>query len=156
MQETAKETDKSTLKLQYRLFIDAYLKEPNATKAAIIAGYSEKTAKQQGSRLLTQVDIVAEMERIKQKVTASSEISAEWILTSLKNVAERCMQAVPVMEKTDGEWKETGEFRFDSTGANKALETLGKNLNLWKDVGSKENPLTGNVTVSMSKEDAAL
>jgi len=38
-------------------FILEYLKDGNARKAAVRAGYSPKTAKQQGSRLLTRVDI---------------------------------------------------------------------------------------------------
>lgn len=39
---------------------------------------------------------------------------------------------------------------------NEALEKLGKNLKLWKEPGSKENPLTGSVNITLSKEDAAL
>lgn len=35
-------------------------------------------------------------------------------------------------------------------------DLLGRNLNLWKDVGSKDNPITGSVTVTMSPEDAGL
>lgn len=40
-----------------RLFVEAYLACWNATEAAKRAGYSEATARQQGSRLLTNVDI---------------------------------------------------------------------------------------------------
>lgn len=131
----------STLNLKHRKFLEAYLKEPNATKSAILAGYSEKSARQIGARLLTNTAIKQEIERIQKKVTEKTELNAEYVLNSIKNVAERCMQASPVMEKVDGEWVETGEFRFDSSGANKALELLGKNLGLWKEVGSKDNPL---------------
>ncbi|MBN5145921.1 terminase small subunit [Stenotrophomonas maltophilia] len=35
-------------------FVQEYLKDQNGTQAAIRTGYSEKTAKQQGSRLLTE------------------------------------------------------------------------------------------------------
>jgi len=156
MQESDKKNDKPALKLQHRLFLEAFIKEPNATKAAIAAGYSKKAARQQGARLCANAAIKSEIDRISKKVEENCEISAEWILTSLKSVAERCMQAVPVMEKVDGVWVETGEFKFDSAGANKALETLGKNKNLWKEVGSKDNPITGNMTVTISQEDADL
>lgn len=41
-----------------RAFVTAYLSNGfNATQAALTAGYSEATAKQQGSRLLTNVDV---------------------------------------------------------------------------------------------------
>lgn len=45
-------------------FIDEYLKDFNATQAAIRAGYSEKTARSQGNRLLTNVDIKEAIEEL--------------------------------------------------------------------------------------------
>lgn len=130
----------STINLKQRKFLDVFLKTQNATKAAIAAGYSEKSARQIGARLLTNAAIHQEIERLSEKAAEKSELSAEYVLGNLKNVADRCMQAVPVMEKVDGQWQETGEFKFDSNGANKALELLGKYLKLWKEVGSTENP----------------
>ena len=44
-----------------RRFIDAYIETGNATKSAIMAGYSLHTAKQQGSLQLTKVDVAAEL-----------------------------------------------------------------------------------------------
>lgn len=47
-----------------QLFIDSYFANGfNATRAAITAGYSEDTAYSQGSRLLKDVEIKAEVER---------------------------------------------------------------------------------------------
>lgn len=42
-----------------RLFVQEYLVDLNATAAARRSGYSKKTAKSQGQRLLTKVDIKA-------------------------------------------------------------------------------------------------
>ncbi len=42
-----------------RLFAREYADDHNATQAAVRAGYSRHTAKQQGSRLLTNADVVA-------------------------------------------------------------------------------------------------
>jgi phage terminase small subunit len=47
-----------------RAFVMEYIKDFNATRAAIRAGYSEKTANQQGPRLLVNVGIKAEIERL--------------------------------------------------------------------------------------------
>jgi len=47
----------SPLSERKRKFVDAFMASSNATQAAIVAGYSTKTAKQQGSRLLTNVDV---------------------------------------------------------------------------------------------------
>lgn len=44
-----------------KLFVEEYLISFNATTAALKAGYSPKASKQQGSRLLTYVDIKEEI-----------------------------------------------------------------------------------------------
>jgi phage terminase small subunit len=62
------------------LFIAAYLKDPNATQAAIAAGYSAKTAKQQGSRLLTYADVKAAVAKGQQQVAAIAGVDAAWVL----------------------------------------------------------------------------
>ena len=48
---------KAKLTSKQDVFVREYSKDSNATKAAIKAGYSPHTARQQGSRLLTNVDI---------------------------------------------------------------------------------------------------
>lgn len=47
-----------------RMFCREYLIDLNATQACIRAGYSAKTAKQQGSRLLTKVYIEAKIQTL--------------------------------------------------------------------------------------------
>lgn len=55
-------------------FIDAYMVNGhNATQAAIAAGYSKETARQQGSRLLTNVDVRAEINRLLDQHSMPSE-----------------------------------------------------------------------------------
>ena len=64
----------------------------------------------------------------------SSIVSAEWVRTKLKEIVERSMQAVPVMVRgSNGEMVESGEYKYDSNGANKALEHLGKHIGMFKD-----------------------
>lgn len=70
-----------------------YLVDLNATKAAIRAGYSERTAKSQGQRLLTNVDIAAAIEKAQEARSERTEITQDWVIANLKSVAERCMQA---------------------------------------------------------------
>ena len=45
-------------------FCEEYLIDLNATQAAIRAGYSEDTANQQGPRLLVNVGVQAEIQRL--------------------------------------------------------------------------------------------
>src|SRR3990172_7601363 len=64
-------------------FIEEYLQCFNATEAAKRAGYSERTARQQGSRLLSNVDI---SEEIKQRLDERA-VRADEILQRLSDMA---------------------------------------------------------------------
>jgi phage terminase small subunit len=113
-----------------KLFIKEYLVDLNATRAAISAGYSEKTAKQQGSRLLTNVDVKAELERLSTKRAEKLDISAEYVLKTIKQTIERCSQGVEVFDR---EGNPTGEWKEDSFAVLKGCELLGKHLKLFTD-----------------------
>lgn len=69
-----------------QLFVEAYLANPNATQAAIIAGYSKHTAKSQGQRLLTDVDVKKLVSKRLEQATMTAD---EW----LKEVAELARNA---------------------------------------------------------------
>jgi phage terminase small subunit len=123
-------------------FVNEYIVSLNATQAAIKAGYSVKTARSQGQRLLTNVDI---QEAIQEALKAREQrtlITADYVIKGFKEVAERCMQHSPVMvfdkearEYVQARDEETGQgvWEFDSGGANKALEMLGKHLGIFAD-----------------------
>lgn len=72
---------------QQEQFIVAYVAKPNATQAAISAGYSEKSAYSQGARLLKHAEIAAEIERrrnaINKKVLGKYEVTRERIVEEL-------------------------------------------------------------------------
>lgn len=61
-------------------FVEEYLVDLNATQAAIRAGYSPKTAKQQGQRLLTNVDITTAIEAAKAARSSRTQITADNVL----------------------------------------------------------------------------
>lgn len=111
-------------------FVVEYQKDRNATQAAIRAGYSPRTAGSQASRLLRDVNIAAQVVEKQEAIQQQAIVDATYVLTSLKNIAERCQQAEPVLDR-DGE--PTGEYRFDAAGANRAVELLGKTMGLFTD-----------------------
>ena len=116
------------------LFCREYLVDLNATQAAIRAGYSEKRADVTGARLLVNVRVHARIEQLKEERARKTAITAEWIISELQRVFSRCIVPVEI-EKWDKELKQmvgTGEFRFDSTGANRSLELLGKHIGMFE------------------------
>ncbi len=92
-------------------FVDEFLVDSNATQAAIRAGYSKKTAKQIGSRLLTNVDIARLVEARTAKMAEKMEITAERIVEEMADAAfARIADPVPWATKV------------------RALENLGKHF----------------------------
>ena len=69
------------------LFVAEYLIDRNATQAAIRAGYSPHTAKQQGSRLLTNADVWGAIEEQAARTMAKLEVSRERVIAGLANIA---------------------------------------------------------------------
>lgn len=103
-------------------FCENFLLTHNASKAAIDSGYSKKSARQIGHRLLTKDYILKEIERLSAIVTEKVLITTEDIVKDLMEVKDRCMEKVEI---TDKEGNHTGLFKFDSSGANKSLDRLG-------------------------------
>lgn len=68
-------------------FVNEYLKDLNATQAAIRAGYSEKTAHVQGPRLLGFVDVKAAIDAAITRRNKRLEISQDRIVRELAKVA---------------------------------------------------------------------
>jgi phage terminase small subunit len=68
-------------------FVQEYLIDLNATQAAIRAGYSAKTANEQGSRLLTNVSVRSAIEAAQQKRADRTEITQDRVLQELARIA---------------------------------------------------------------------
>lgn len=68
-------------------FCDEYLIDLNATQAAIRAGYSEKTAAEQGARLLTNVKVQEYIQERKQDRVERTEITQDRVLKELAIIA---------------------------------------------------------------------
>lgn len=112
-------------------FCEEYLISLNGTQAAIKAGYSKNSARQIAEENLSKPDIKEFIEKRQSELSDKLNITQEWVLTRLKSISDRCMQQEPVMVHNGEEWVESGEFKFDSSGANKATELIGKHLGMF-------------------------
>jgi phage terminase small subunit len=107
-------------------FCSEYLKDRNATQAAIRAGYSEKTAKEQGYRLLTNVHIKARINKLMRERAQQLEIETTDVLQRLWEKATADVNELVRVERRccrycwgkdhEYQWKSPREFReaFDA------------------------------------------
>lgn len=67
-------------------FVDEYLIDLNATQAAIRAGYSKKTANEQGSRLLANVSVSAAVAESMKSRSGRTGITQDMVLKELAKI----------------------------------------------------------------------
>lgn len=115
--------------------------------AALAAGYSPRGAKQTAHKILDRPEVQAEIQALIDRTAAKQEIDAQEIVRRLDEVYARCMQAVPVLDRTG---EEVGEWRFDSTGAVRSCELIGRWLRMWQ----AEGQINLSVTIEAARDFA--
>lgn len=112
------------------VFVAEYLKTGNATEAAKKAGYSEKTAGSIGGRLLKNVDVSRAIESRRDRRNAKLELEEDFELKKAIELLGMCMKPEQMVDMSGKPVvdEKTGAFvmRFDSKGANMALQTIAK------------------------------
>lgn len=68
-------------------FVDEYLIDLNATQAATRAGYSARTANEQGARLLANASVSAAIAAAKRVRSEKTAVDAAWLLSRLADEA---------------------------------------------------------------------
>ena len=122
-----------------RLFADEYLIDLNATKAAIRAGYSEKTAYSAGQRMLKNVEIFEHIqERLEEKEAELIAAQNEVLRRLTKILRREEMETIVVAtKKSQNRYEsEDGAVQIIQVPAKlcdviKAAELLGKYYTLW-------------------------
>ena len=134
---------------QYRKFVQEWMVDMNATRAAIAAGYSEKSAAQTASRLMWRTNIRSYRDALMAEAFEDLGVTRHSIASRVWEIYERCMQKKPVLEwnSTTREWIESGVWQFDTKGALKALAMMLEMLPEMEDEeeggGSFEDMLDG-------------
>lgn len=113
-------------------FCDEYLIDCNATQAAIRAGYSPKTAKVTGAKMLTNANLKAyideQLERIHNEKTADAQEVLEYLTAVMRGQhTEQTLQLIG-----DGVQK-IADIDVSAKERLKAAELIGKRYGIFKD-----------------------
>jgi phage terminase small subunit len=129
-------------------FAAEYVLDLNGAAAARRAGYtgSDASLAVSASRLLRDAKVAELIEQKRLQRAEATGINAKTVLIRLNDVANRCMQVVPVMhydhktksmvqvQKENEAGQMVGLYEFDAAGANRALELLGKHFGMFREV----------------------
>jgi phage terminase small subunit len=80
--------------------------------------------------LLAKVSVAALVTRRRRELSEKTGLTAAWVLEGLRENKERAMQAEPVLDR---EGNPTGEYVYQGSVANRALELIGKQLGMFVD-----------------------
>lgn len=125
-------------------FVAEYVKDQNATQAAIRAGYAQSSAHVTGHELLKHPKISEALTKVREQAVERVEAKLEeaigteaWIVEKAAEVVNRALEAVPVRngkgEIIDGEWT------CNLGAATPALALLAKRVPAFKDAPTVDN-----------------
>ena len=145
---------KDNLTVKQRMFVEEYLIDLNATQAAIRAGYSAKTADQQGSRMLANVKVQQVIAEHMAERSRRTGVNQDRVVLELAKIAFvrmtdvvdsngrirqdasaddlSCIESIKYKE-SDNESGGSVEREVKVASKLKALELLGKHLGMWND-----------------------
>ncbi len=129
--------DKNNLTPKQTILVEEYLKEPIASKAGEKAGLNAHYAQEQ---VRTNPNVILAIADGRSKAAERAGLDHDYILDRLMQVVERCLQHEAVYQQDGNRLMietPTGEiaaaFKFESAGANRALELLGKHMKTFTD-----------------------
>lgn len=114
----------SDLTPKQRLFVEEYLKDMNATQAAIRAGYSKKTAEQQGYQLLKKTSVAKAVTESMDQRVAEVKYGATELLEDMKELFVAAKEAALLTKEPSA-----------LTAAKGIGDSIGKHVDVqaWKD-----------------------
>lgn len=115
------------------MFCREYLVDLNGKQAAIRCGYSEKTAENQASRLLSNVKVIEYLNTLKKKTTDKLELTTEMIVSEWMKLA---FSSIADLHNT---WITLKEFESLTPDQKAAIESIETKV-LKKNIGTSLEP----------------
>lgn len=138
------------LTIKQKKFADEYIKLGNATQAAINAGYSKRSAKQTGSRLLTNPAIKAYIAERMKELEEEAIADQKEILKGLTRQARREEKEYQVVVIQKPRYDDNGNFLgMEQTPQMVEIPTQNKDsIKAWELLGKANQMFTDKVDLS--------
>lgn len=111
---------------KWERFAQALAKGAKQEDAYTLCGYAP--SRSSASRLSSNANILARVKELQNFTAEMAVLDRSWVISRLMSNADRAMQSESIK---DADGKETGEYKYDGTVANRALELLGKELGMF-------------------------
>lgn len=115
-----RKTNSEAAEARRSIFAQEYAKDRNGTRAAIRAGYSEKSATMQASRLLTNAKVRAQVDAIAAAAAAANQITVE---RTMREIARVAYSDVRRLFDQDGKLKPLHELDDEAAAQIAGVET---------------------------------
>ncbi len=122
---------------RHEAFCQEYVKDRNATQAAIRAGYSPKTGYSQGHRLLKNAEVASRIRELQAEAAARNERDVDGILADLRRVYDgafeagnfaACNRALELEARLLGHFVEKSDIRMHSTSIPANQEDMDREI----------------------------
>lgn len=178
-QDASPKTSSRKLSDKQARFVEEYLVDLNATQAAVRAGYSPKTANEQGARLLANVSVSARLQEARQAHSKNIGLTTERLLQEamrlaffdIRKLVDGDGNPIPIQQldddtaaaiqglelatekSRDDDGNVTVVRKYKIADKNAAIERLFKHKGLFKADNDQSNP--GNAMAQMLAELSA-
>ncbi|MCP4753401.1 MAG: hypothetical protein GY866_21130, partial [Proteobacteria bacterium] len=117
------------MELEWVMFSEEFVKHFNQTEAyQSVYGCDRLRAAHGGSDLMKNPDVLQYISYLITSRRERTRVTADYVLNLLVTNAERCLQAVPVLDR---EGNEVGDWMWNAPALNKSAELLGKYMGMW-------------------------
>lgn len=124
------ETEKKPITDKQKRFVREWLVDMNGTRAAIRAGYSEKTAAQTASRLMKMPEVQAYRNELLKKEFDALGITRHSLAVEVYQMMQKCKGGTPhmVWNSSTKEYEPDGTWEQNEKGLYKGAELLSRML----------------------------
>lgn len=148
--------------IQHEEFCHHFIRTRSIKNAGLEIGVAKR---QNANTVHKRPDVQARIAFLKNEILEELGLDTFYVLSKLKSVAERCMQGEQVTDRDGSPVFIQGPndefsalYKFEHTGANKALELIGKHIGMFSDkvkhehTGADGKPISLNLEVTFTDE----